>query len=248
MCVIRKYIYCSLGQIGVVALLVACLRCSGMNIDYSTPLGMVFIILGGCSTALWGIIISIRYNKDSLKNILHSFIDITEKAYFYPLIILVLFVDFCSNLLFGSINISGWYLPILIFLKAIAFGGIEEIGWRYTLQPMLDEKIGFLKTTISIFILWGIWHWLYFYVEGTLSQIEFVEFYAGLLTNCFILGMIYKITKSLWLCVFTHAMINTLSQVVIGGNQYIGYISKVIIILMCIFIVAKNDKQLIKNK
>ncbi len=241
---IKKYIYCSLIQIGIIALIVAYLRYIGFQMDYSTPLGMGFVILGGCSTALWGIIISIGDNKDTLKNIIKNFFNVTAKASFYPLILLFLFFDFCPAFFGGNVVVSKWYYPILVFLKAIAFGGIEEIGWRYTLQPMLEKKFGFFKATISIFALWGIWHWLYFYIEGTLSQIEYLGFYTGLLTNCFILGMIYKITKSLWLCVFTHAAINTLSQIVTGGSPYIGYITKVIIIMMCVCIVLKYDERL----
>lgn len=129
------------------------------------------------------------------------------------------------------------------FFKSIIFGGIEEIGWRYTFQPLLEKKIGFIATTISIFFMWVIWHYLYFYIDGALNKINAFGFFTGLLTNCFLLGMIYKKSGSLWLCVFTHSLINTFSQIYTGGNEYINYISKIIIIVASSIICLKTNKE-----
>ena len=50
------------------------------------------------------------------------------------------------------------------------------------------------------------------------------------------LSALYKKTKSLWICVMTHALINTLSQISVGGNLIISLICKVIIICIAVFI------------
>ena len=52
------YLLGSLGQIWIISMIVFILRNLGMIVDYTTPIGMLAIGLGGVSSALWGIIIS----------------------------------------------------------------------------------------------------------------------------------------------------------------------------------------------
>ncbi len=139
----------------------------------------------------------------------------------------------------GRFQIISWHIPVILFLKANLFGGIEEIGWRYTFQPVLEEKLNYILATVITFVSWGIWHLLYFYIEGSLYQVAVTEFLLGLLINCFILSALYHKTRSLWICVMTHALINMLSQIASGGNLYISLISKAIIILVAIVVSYK---------
>ena len=181
------YLLGSLGQIWIISMIVFILRNLGVSVDYTTPIGMLAIGLGGVSSALWGII---------------------------------------------------------LFLKAILFGGIEEVGWRYVFQPIIMERRSYLSSTLMTFVLWGIWHFAYFYIEGTLPQVGMLGFLLGLLTNCFILSALFIKTKSLWICVMTHSLINVFSQIAVGGNENISYASKVIIIVLAILLAlrAQNNK------
>jgi len=58
--------------------------------------------------------------------------------------------------------LNAWYIPIILFLKAILFGGIEEVGWRYIFQPIMMERHSYISSTLITFVLWGIWHFSYF--------------------------------------------------------------------------------------
>jgi len=51
----------------------------------------------------------------------------------------------------------------------------------------------------------------------------------------YLTGTIGQITV-IWICVMTHALINTLSQISVGGNLMVSMICKVIIICIAIFI------------
>ena len=130
-----------------------------------------------------------------------------------------------------------------LFLKALIFGGIEEIGWRYVFGPVLQERCNYILSTLITFVAWGIWHFSYFYIEGTVSQVDSVEFLAGLMTSCFILSALFIKTKSLWICVMTHALFNVFSQLSTGGNLYISYICRIIIIVMAIAISNREQKK-----
>ena len=139
--------------------------------------------------------------------------------------------------------LNAWYIPIILFLKAIIFGGIEEVGWRYVFQPVLQERCNYITSTIITFVAWEIWHFSYFYIEGTLPQVQAFEFSLGLFVNCFILSALFIKTKSLWICVMTHSLINVFSQLAIGGNQYVAYVCKIIIIVMAIFFSTSEQNK-----
>ncbi len=144
----------------------------------------------------------------------------------------------------GKVIINAWFIPIVMFIKHIAFGGIEEIGWRYFFQPVLQEKLNYIYATLITFVTWSIWHFLYFYIEGTFVDVSVVPFLIGLLTNSFILSALYVKTKNLWLCVMTHSLINVFSQLATGGIDYLGYICKVLIILIAMRIAYSSSKKI----
>ena len=238
------YIAGALGQIAFVCLVVYLLRNMGFTIDYISPLGVIAIVIGGISSALWGIIVSLKYRKITLKTIVADFFKFKQSYKDYLLVLLFLFIDFLPVILGGEFIINSWYIPLMMYVKHIAFGGLEEIGWRYFYQPALQEKLNYIYSTLITFVSWSIWHFLYFYIEGTIADVSVVPFLIGLLTNSFILSALYVKTKNLWLCVMTHSLINVLSQLAIGGVDYLGYVSKLLIILIAIRIAYSSNKKI----
>lgn len=63
------YLLGILGQIWMIFIIVFILRNLGMVVDYTMPMGMVAIGIGGVSSALWGTIIAVRYKKYNIKHI-----------------------------------------------------------------------------------------------------------------------------------------------------------------------------------
>ena len=127
--VIFIYLLGTLGQIWMICIIVFILRNLGMVVDYTMPMGMVAIGIGGVSSALWGTIIALRYKKYSTKEILKDFFAIKQNISSYLLVIVFLLLDFCYVAFDGKLALNTWYIPIILFLKAILFGGIEEVGW-----------------------------------------------------------------------------------------------------------------------
>ena len=140
-----------------------------------------------------------------------------------------------------------WYLPFLMFFKFILFGGIEEIGWRYVFQPILQEHLPYFLSTILTFFSWAIWHLLYFYIDGSLAILQLTPFLIGLLTNSFILSALYIKTNNLWICVMTHSIINVLSQLTIDTNQYETYLIKIFVILVSCYMVMNKKEEYSRN-
>lgn len=240
---IALYLLGTLGQIWMICIIVFTLRNLGVVVDYTTPIGMVAIGIGGVSSALWGTIIAVRYKKYSIKKILNDFFAVKQNPISYLFVLGFLVLDFCYVTFNGKLVLSVWYTPIILFLKAIIFGGIEEVGWRYVFQPIMQERRSYITSTIITFVAWGIWHFSYFYIEGTLPQVQSFGFLLGLLTNCFILSALFIKTNSLWICVMTHSLINVFSQLSLGGNQYISYVCKVVIIVMAVVLSVREQNK-----
>lgn len=93
------------------------------------------------------------------------------------------------------------------------------------------------------FVCWGIWHFLYFFIEGSMQSIHVGSFLLGILINCFILSALYNKTRNLWICVMTHALINALSQISVGGNPFVPLVCKVIIICIAVSISGEICKD-----
>ena len=142
--IIKGFLFPTLLQITVVAALVGILNAKGYELGYNSFLGMVFIIFGGVSSALWGVFYQIKYNAKRPLSILKDFFDIKQSIKIYAVVLVFLFMDFCSVIVSKGFKIESLLILLVLFFKAIAFGGIEEIGWRYSFQPCLEKKIPYI--------------------------------------------------------------------------------------------------------
>lgn len=238
------YLAGTLGQILLVSLLVWLLRVGEVRVDYGTPIGLFTLMLGGVSSAIWGGYVSIRYHHSSFKQLVRDFFQVKQAPLNYLLVLIFIGLDFLPLVLSGKMIIPTWYLPIILFVKALVFGGIEEIGWRYFFQPTLQEKLTYIVSTLCTFVAWSLWHLLYFYIDGSLAMVNLLPFLLGLLSNCFILSAIYTKTRSLWLCVMTHALINALSQLSsTEENLGLSLVIKVLIILLAMRIASSSMEK-----
>ncbi|WP_179969335.1 CPBP family intramembrane glutamic endopeptidase [Streptococcus salivarius] len=237
------YLSGTFGQILLISLLVWLLRAGGVRVDYGTPIGLFTLMLGGLSSAIWGAIISIRYHHSSFKQLVRDFFQVKQAPLNYLLVLIFIGLDFLPQVFSGEMIIPTWYLPIILFVKAIVFGGIEEIGWRYFFQPTLQEKLTYLVSTLCTFVAWSLWHLLYFYIDGSMATVHLLPFLLGLLSNCFILSAIYTKTRSLWLCVMTHALINALSQLSSVENIWLSLVIKVLVILLAMRIASSSVEK-----
>ena len=240
---LSMYLLGTFGQVLLVALLVWFVRTGGVKVDFTSPMGIIAVIVGGLSSALWGSLASISYHQSSFKQLVRDFFQVKQAPLNYLLLLIFIGLDFLPLVLSGKMIIPTWYLPIILFVKAIVFGGIEEIGWRYFFQPTLQEKLTYLVSTLCTFVAWSLWHLLYFYIDGSMATVHLLPFLLGLLSNCFILSAIYTKTRSLWLCVMTHALINALSQLSSVENIWLSLVIKVLVILLAMRIASSSVEK-----
>ena len=96
------YLLGTMGQIWIICIIVFMLRRSGFAVDYTTPLGMVAVSVGGISSALWGSVIAVKYKNYRVKKILKDFFYVKQNYCSYLLVIFFLCLDFLSIIVNGS--------------------------------------------------------------------------------------------------------------------------------------------------
>ena len=156
----------------------------------------------------------------------------------------------------GQISIVCFYAAILRLNRIeytgliecifLAIGGLSSAIWGIIISKRLNNTsfkdifkdfFGF-KQPIRYYLI----AFLYLFIIFGQPVIGKITFLLGLLASCFILGSIYKLTNSLWLCVMYHALLNALSQT----TQMISFNYTVITTLICIiisvFLVKNNTK------
>ena len=140
------------------------------------------------------------------------------------LAILILFS--VSSLELNGVSI---YLMPLFFIQLIFFGGgHEELGWRGILQPLLDKKYTYWQSNLIVGSIWGIWHLPLWFIVGESHQgFPFILFFIYTLFLSFVLGLLYRQTKSVGYCILFHAFANLL-------NLY--FVLKINLIFIIIFI------------
>lgn len=232
--ILTKYLCPLMLHIMIVAVVAAVMKNHGMEPGYESVHGIVLIVLSGISSALWGILYQCRHCHKQFRRLISDFFDIRQSVKSYLLVLLFLAFDFGGVIINNGFKSEHIWLPILLFLKAIVFGGIEEIGWRYTFQPAVERGTGYIPAVLITFICWGVWHFLFFYIDGSIKSVNVPFFLLGLLTNCFILSALYAYSGSLWICVMTHALINALSQLAIDDNAVVSIILKIVCMVIAV--------------
>jgi len=114
------------------------------------------------------------------------------------------------NRLLGNQFKFSLYLSQLPSLLPLFFLGplSEELGWRGYLLTKLQEKWSALASSVTVGVVWALWHLPLFFMKGTSQyelQIPFIGFLAGLISVSVLMTWINNNTRnSLWAAILFH--------------------------------------------
>ena len=137
------------------------------------------------------------------------------------------------------------YAMLVMVPLMLLGGGLEEAGWRYILQPELEEKYPYIVATIIVSVIWWLWHFPLFYINGVGQEgHSYIAFGFGVFGMAFALACVRKCTNSVWLCVLLHCIVNASGGIYkindgIPGKAVMAGIMAVITLLIVYF----NDKK-----
>ena len=61
-------------------------------------------------------------------------------------------------------------VPAVFLQAALIYGGNEEVGWRGTMQPLLERAVPFPGAAVVTGLVWAVWHLPLWFVEGASQQ------------------------------------------------------------------------------
>ena len=116
--IIKGFLFPTFLQITVVTVIAGILKEEGYELGYNSLFGIVLIM----SSAFWGVIYQIRYNDKRPLSIFKDFFNIKQSIKIYAMVMMFLFMDFCSVIVSKGFKIEGLLFLLILFIKSIAFG------------------------------------------------------------------------------------------------------------------------------
>ena len=191
-------------------------------LKYGTPLCMLFFIAGGLTPTICEIWLKKKYStSEDYKSFIKNIINPRHHIVWYIIVIgLVFTFTFLPTLLGGATMKQPLYLAIALFPLTIIGGGLEEIGWRGFLQPALQEKHSTIMSTLIVSIIWVVWHLPLWFISGLpQASMNFLLFSINGIALSFLLAAILYGTKSIFICIIFHALLNSFSMVFVPNER-----------------------------
>ncbi|MFL0246089.1 CPBP family intramembrane glutamic endopeptidase [Candidatus Clostridium stratigraminis] len=183
--------------------------------QFGSPIAKILFTIGGNAPPIAAYaVLKKAHIITGIKQFAKEAFAIKQKPQYYCIMIVFLIIYFGIPALLQGVSIgsklyvSFFSIPIIIF-----YGGLEELGWRYILQPSLEKQFPFGIATSLTACTWAVWHLPLFFIKGTAnSNLNFGLFTIMVFGMSFALATIYYKSKSIWLCILFHTMVNTLSS------------------------------------
>ena len=204
-------------------------------------------LLGGLSPTIASFMALKKNNKvANFKEWLGNVFDFKHNifSYFMVIVLGILFI-LPQCLISGYENGFPLYAIFVMIPVMLLGGGLEEAGWRYILQPELEKKYKFIISTLIVSTIWWLWHLPLFYIQGVGQYGQnYLAFGISILGETFALASIRKNTNSVWLCVLSHCIVNSLFGIFIINDNILGNIVTTIILIFSSLILVKvNNKK-----
>lgn len=194
-------------------------------IKHGAPLFMVIFILGGIMPAICEIWLKKKYStKEDFKAFINNITNPKHSIAWYIIVAGLGFLFcFLPTLWGGATMKQPLYIAILEFPVMIIGGGLEEIGWRGFLQPELQKKLPSFISTLIVGVIWSAWHLPLWFMPGSnQASMNFLWFLISALALSFLLAEIYSATKSIFLCIIFHALINSFWDVFVADTEVLS--------------------------
>lgn len=222
--------------------------------EYGTPVSMILFIIGGNAPPIMAyMVLRKEHMITGIKQFVKEAFAFKQKPLHYAVLMAFLVVYFgVPALMQGISKGTELYMGFLIIPLMIFGGGSEELGWRYILQPELEKQFPFGIATSLTACIWAVWHLPLFFIKGTSqSNWNFGLFTIMIFGLSFALATIYYVSKSIWLCILFHCMINALgSSWIVKDSIEIKICTTISMIVLSFVIVVyhKKEKEQILNK
>ncbi|MGL4344950.1 MAG: CPBP family intramembrane glutamic endopeptidase [Cellulosilyticaceae bacterium] len=209
------------------------------------PIAMICYVLGVFGPVLASIVVKkSQSSKDVFKEFLRSIVQVKHPIKYYVLAIGAPMCLAYFNVLMGGAEITQpFYMGVILIIPMIVGGGLEEIGWRGFMQAELEKKYSVAKSTSLVAIAWAIWHIPLWFIPFTnQANWSYVWYGVTIVMFAFMLASVYRVTKSIFLCIMCHASINAFWEVCMTNNKILPLLPGLVVVVgLCILISKKKQ-------
>lgn len=108
-----------------------------------------------------------------------------------------------------------------LFFTLIQGATGEETGWRGYLLPAVEEKLGLVKGSLIVSLIWSFWHAPIWFLgtgySGTVLLKYITAFVICITSLGFIIGICYHRCKNLFVPIWIHFMFNFFGEIYTGS-------------------------------
>lgn len=185
--------------------------------EFTSPIGIILFGIGGFGPTISAIMC--LEGKITFKKVISFIFDHKKKTFQYFLLFAVLEI-MCIGLSSLEVNPAmPWFsLPIVLLVCTFIGGGNEELGWRGTLQPVMErimskklknKSLSFILATLLVGLIWALWHLPLWFVAGSGQQgMNFGQFALEAVLLSFWLACVYRRAHSVFYCMLLHGLAN----------------------------------------
>lgn len=108
-------------------------------------------------------------------------------------------------------RLNDWYLLPLAFLTTLLINGPlwEELGWRGFALPRMQRRLGALKASLFLGLVWGLWH-LPLLVSDPEAQRPILPYLTWIVAASVVITWVFnKTNESVLITTIMHAAINS---------------------------------------
>ncbi|EOP68074.1 MULTISPECIES: CPBP family intramembrane glutamic endopeptidase [Bacillus] len=220
---------------------------------FGTPLAMILFVFGGIMPSIIAISLKKKYgSKEEFRVFIKNIVNPRHHFVWYVLIVVLAFISCYLPTIFGGATMQKpLYVALLSFPIMIIGGGLEEIGWRGFLQPALQKRFSAFFSTVIVSVIWAIWHWPLWFIPGTnQTQRDFIAFIITTIAVSFLLTTIINATKSIFMCLIFHALLNSFWSVYVPNDKVLPafstFIFGIFVFIVCKVIIKRKNLLLIR--
>lgn len=203
-------------------------------------------MVGGLAPAISAITLILKSKQMPGKELVKTIFDFRQPILWYVVVIVIVIISFIIPLIMNRARVfAPIYMSILLLPVNLLGGGLEEIGWRFLFQPTLEKKTNFIFATLTTAIVWALWHLPLFFITGTnQSTWSFWAFAILALGMSFILATIYRVSKSVLLCILFHTMWNAIGEsIAINMDIVTSTIISIVLIAISVILIKAFQKS-----
>ncbi len=182
-------------------------------LKFGTPVCMIFFLLGAFGPTVSSYIVQKQAGRVAgFKDFMKQTFRLKAPFLSYGLVLFYLLLYFIYPAISGKITLGlPIYISILMIPLMLFGGGMEEVGWRWVLQPELEKILPFGVATVTTSLIWTVWHLPLFFIQGSSqSYVNFWAFLILLIGFSFAQATLYSYSKNIWLSVLLHCSLNAL--------------------------------------